>query len=73
MIELKYRDAAYSDFPIMVEIYNTTIASRMVSADTEPVSIESKEKWFETLASVLNFTELNVNERGLTILGKSNH
>jgi phosphinothricin acetyltransferase len=47
MIEIKYRDAAISDLPKIVEIYNSTIASRMVTADTEPVSIESKQKWFE--------------------------
>jgi phosphinothricin acetyltransferase len=51
MIDLKYRDAAYSDLPIIVEIYNSTIASRMVTADTEPVSIESKQQWFEAHTS----------------------
>ena len=30
-----------------IEIYNSTIASRLVTADTEPVSVESKVKWFE--------------------------
>jgi phosphinothricin acetyltransferase len=47
MIEVKYRDADYSDLPKIVEIYNSTIASRMVTADTEPVTVESKLKWFE--------------------------
>jgi L-amino acid N-acyltransferase YncA len=47
MIELKYRDANYSDLPKIVEIYNSTIPSRMVTADTETVSIASKQKWFE--------------------------
>ena len=28
-------------------IYNATIASRMVTADTEPVSVESRLAWFE--------------------------
>ena len=46
MANLSYRDANISDLPRIVEIYNTTIVSRMVTADTEPVSIESKQKWF---------------------------
>ena len=41
------RDAERSDLPAIVEIYNSTIPSRMVTADTEPVSVESREKWFE--------------------------
>ncbi|MFT3902096.1 MAG: GNAT family N-acetyltransferase [Niabella sp.] len=47
MTELKYRDAIQADLPKIVEIYNSTIASRMVTADTEPVSIDSKQRWFE--------------------------
>jgi phosphinothricin acetyltransferase len=31
----------------IVEIYNSTIPSRMVTADTEPVSVESRVRWFE--------------------------
>lgn len=40
------RDATITDLPAIVAIYNSTIAGRMVTADTEPVSTESKEKWF---------------------------
>jgi phosphinothricin acetyltransferase len=47
MTDLKYRDANNSDLARIVEIYNSTIASRMVTADTEPVSVESRKKWFE--------------------------
>ncbi|MCG2616592.1 N-acetyltransferase family protein [Terrimonas sp. NA20] len=47
MNELKYRDAARNDLSKIVEIYNSTIASRMVTADTEPVSVESREEWFD--------------------------
>jgi phosphinothricin acetyltransferase len=59
MIELKYRDANYSDLPKIVEIYNSTIHSRMVTADTETVSIASKQKWFE---------EHNYNTRPLWVI-----
>lgn len=44
---LNYRDASLEDLSIIVDIYNTTIASRMVTADTEEVSIESRLPWFE--------------------------
>ena len=44
---LIYRDAKRSDLEKIIEIYNSTIASRLVTADTEPVSVESKIKWFE--------------------------
>lgn len=43
---LRYRDATYADLEKIVAIYNTTIASRMVTADTEPVSVASRERWF---------------------------
>ena len=45
--KLTYRDAELSDLPKIVAIYNTTIASRMVTADTEAISVESREKWFQ--------------------------
>ena len=44
---LIYRDATRNDLEKITEIYNSTIASRLVTADTEPVSVESKVKWFD--------------------------
>ncbi|MES2758546.1 MAG: N-acetyltransferase family protein [Pseudomonadota bacterium] len=41
-----HRLAHPEDLPVIVDIYNSTIASREVTADTEPVSVESREKWF---------------------------
>jgi phosphinothricin acetyltransferase len=43
---LKHRLATLADLPAIVAIYNSTIASRMVTADTEPVSVESRLNWF---------------------------
>ena len=40
------RDATEGDLPAIVEIYNATIPGRMVTADTEPVSVESRTPWF---------------------------
>ena len=48
---LSYRDAKRSDLEKITEIYNSTIASRLVTADTEPVSVESKVKWFDEHSS----------------------
>jgi phosphinothricin acetyltransferase len=41
-----HRLATRADLPRIVEIYNSTIASRMVTADLQPVSVESRERWF---------------------------
>lgn len=47
MEEIKFRNANPVDLERIVEIYNSTIPSRMVTADTENVSVESKKQWFE--------------------------
>lgn len=35
-----------ADLPAIVDIYNSTVASREVTADTEPVTVESRHHWF---------------------------
>lgn len=40
------RTATEQDLPAIVAIYNSTVAGRMVTADTEEVSIESRQPWF---------------------------
>lgn len=47
MKELKFRNADLKDLEKIVEIYNSTIPSRMVTADTENVSVESRQQWFD--------------------------
>ena len=47
MSDIRIRHAARADLPRIVEIYNATIPSREVTADTEPVSVESRVPWFE--------------------------
>lgn len=44
---LEVRDATLADLPAIVAIYNATIPSRLVTADTEPVSVEGRRAWFE--------------------------
>ena len=40
------RDAVEADLPRIVEIYNASIPGRMATADTEPVTVESRRQWF---------------------------
>ena len=40
------RDATEDDLPAIVAIYNASIPGRIATADTEPVSIESRRDWF---------------------------
>jgi phosphinothricin acetyltransferase len=40
------RDATEEDLPAIVAIYNATIASRMVTAELVPVTVEARRPWF---------------------------
>jgi len=40
------RDATEADLPAIVAIYNATVPTRLSTADTEPVSVESRVPWF---------------------------
>ncbi len=42
-----HRIASAADLPVIVDIYNSTVASREVTADTEPVSVASRQQWFD--------------------------
>ena len=42
-----HRLATRDDLPAIVEIYNATIPSRLVTADLESISVESRVSWFE--------------------------
>ena len=41
-----HRLAHFDDLPAIVAIYNSTVASREVTADTEPVTVPSRHAWF---------------------------
>jgi L-amino acid N-acyltransferase YncA len=41
-----HRLACLEDLSAIVAIYNSTVASRMVTADTEEISVESRLNWF---------------------------
>jgi L-amino acid N-acyltransferase YncA len=42
-----HRLARPDDLRVIVDIYNSTVASREVTADTEPVSVASRQVWFD--------------------------
>lgn len=39
------RDATAADLPAIIEIYNTAIASRLATAQLEPVTVKSRKNW----------------------------
>jgi L-amino acid N-acyltransferase YncA len=42
---MKIRDAVESDLRSIVAIYNAAIPGRLATADTEPISVESRRPW----------------------------
>src|SRR5207302_1609747 len=45
------RDALESDLPIVIDIYNATVPTRMVTAELEPTTIEARMPWFREHSS----------------------
>ncbi|WP_414042180.1 GNAT family N-acetyltransferase [Macrococcus animalis] len=45
-MSIEVRRATKEDLPRIIEIYNSTVKSRLVTADTEPVTVESRTEWF---------------------------
>lgn len=45
---MQFRDAVEADLPAIVAIYNATIPGRGVTADLDPVSVESRYDWFRS-------------------------
>ena len=45
-MELTMRIARESDLKDIVAIYNSTVPTRLATADTKPVTVESKLEWF---------------------------
>jgi L-amino acid N-acyltransferase YncA len=45
------RDAVEADLPAIVEIYNATVPTRMVTAELEPTTVEARLPWFREHSS----------------------
>ena len=46
-MKIDFLHAQKTDLPKIVATYNSTISSRLVTADLEPVTSESKQSWFD--------------------------
>jgi L-amino acid N-acyltransferase YncA len=46
-MKIDFKHSQQTDLPKIVGTYNSTIDSRLVTADLEPVTIESKQTWFD--------------------------
>jgi phosphinothricin acetyltransferase len=44
---IQIRDAVAADLPAIIAIYNAAIPGRNATADLEPISVESRQEWFE--------------------------
>ena len=44
---MNIRDAQAADLPAIIEIYNAAIPSRLSTADLEPITVESRQQWFQ--------------------------
>lgn len=44
---LEFRDAIQADLPTIIEIYNSAIPGRIATADTSPITVESRQAWFD--------------------------
>ena len=49
--ELKIRDAVEADLPAIIEIYNAAVATRVSTAQLEPVTVESRRDWLSEHSS----------------------
>ena len=65
--DLIYRDAQLSDLAGIVAIYNSTIASRVVTADLYEVTVEDRLAWFDEHSANKRPLWVVTNHMGCTI------
>src|SRR6266853_4520785 len=46
MVGITIRDALECDLPIIIDLYNATVPTRMVTAELEPTTVEARLPWF---------------------------
>jgi len=51
MVGITIRDALECDLPIIIDIYNATVPTRMVTAELEPTTVEARLPWFREHSS----------------------
>jgi len=47
----KIRDALESDLPVIIDIFNATVPTRMVTAELEPTTVAARLPWFREHSS----------------------
>src|SRR5260370_41623246 len=45
--ERKIRDAVEADLPAIIKIYNAAVATRVATAQLEPVTLEERRNWLK--------------------------
>jgi len=45
--EMKIRDAVEADLPAIIDIYNAAVATRIATAQLEPVTLEERRDWLK--------------------------
>src|SRR5438874_1475380 len=68
------RDAVEADLPDIIEIYNATVPTRMVTAELEPTTVEARLPWFERLGFerwgfLPGIAQLDGVQRDLVVVG----
>ena len=46
IVGIRIRDALEADLPVIIDIYNATVPTRMVTAELEPTTVEARLPWF---------------------------
>jgi phosphinothricin acetyltransferase len=64
---MRFRNATLDDLPEIVDIYNSTIPGKMVTADLTPVSVRDKMSWFSQHDDSKRPLWICMNERNETI------
>ena len=59
--KMKIRDAAESDLPAIINIYNGAIATRMATAQLDPVTLEERRDWLEQHSPTRPFWVLEID------------
>jgi L-amino acid N-acyltransferase YncA len=60
--EMKIRDAAESDLPSIINIYNAAVATRMATAQLDPVTLEERRDWLDQHSATHPFWVLEIED-----------
>ena len=58
--EMKIRDAVESDLPSIINIYNAAVATRLATAQLDPVTLQERRDWLEQHSATRPFWVLEI-------------